>query len=499
MNKKQIIKFSCFILCLVILIVGTSLFTAKITNLKGSDFMKNYYSPNDSQYLAATDAKSIQNAIDNAIKDGVNRVVIPSYNERTSSYIWEIDETILLPDNITLTLDGCHLVLAEGVFCNMFRNKNAYTDLGKTLDGEQRNIRILGINRPVLDGGVYNGHNEHNTTGGQMINNCFIVFSNVRDFEVSGLKLYHQRYWSMAYYFCRYGKITDLEMEADWASKDKDGNRLEVIPDVFDDLYVFNGDGVDIRTGCNNILIDNINGRTQDDSVALTALKGKNETDFYVEGKDYDIYNVTVKNVRTEVYCWAAQVRLLNTGGAKIHDVIIDTVIDTIDPSLPIRNGSCLLVGDLRGVYDKAGPQKMGDMYNISIKNISSGGVAAIRLANCIENLLIENVYTKNDTNYAIYCPYDVTLKNAVIKDIFVGNDSNIDGILSFSEHCHGKVTIDGIYANAVHHTLVNGGDIEVELKNVNVETHFRSEISNLYETPYGSDLYMKRYGYTFK
>ena len=55
-------------------------------------------------------------AIDQAVKLGLNQVVIPRPNKRRNDQIWIIDETILLPSGITVVLNNCVLRLADNVF-----------------------------------------------------------------------------------------------------------------------------------------------------------------------------------------------------------------------------------------------------------------------------------------------------------------------------------------------------------------------------------------------
>ena len=86
--------------------------------------MKNYYSPNDVEFIADSDSKSIQNAIDAAEKGPIRTVRIPRVSERTGREEWIIDKSILLPSDVTVILDDCHLVLKKGVYENIFRNKN---------------------------------------------------------------------------------------------------------------------------------------------------------------------------------------------------------------------------------------------------------------------------------------------------------------------------------------------------------------------------------------
>ena len=102
------------------------------------------------------DSLIIQTAIDRACERKENKIVIPRMNARTGEALWKIRETIFLPSDFTLILDNCHLRMADGVYCNMFCNKNAYAEESE----EQNNIAVIGVGNVVLDGGTPNGLTE---------------------------------------------------------------------------------------------------------------------------------------------------------------------------------------------------------------------------------------------------------------------------------------------------------------------------------------------------
>ena len=59
--------------------------------------MMDYISCNDKRFWAASDAQTIQNAIDFAKSEHIHEVVIPHRNARTGEEIWHIDQNIVLP------------------------------------------------------------------------------------------------------------------------------------------------------------------------------------------------------------------------------------------------------------------------------------------------------------------------------------------------------------------------------------------------------------------
>ena len=118
--------------------------------------MMHYLSPNDPKFMGKTDAESIQNAINAAEKGPIRTVSIPRFCARTGAEEWIIDKSILLPSDITIVLDDCHLTLKEGVYENVFRNKNMYTEISTKPEGKQHGIRIIGFGNAIIDGGKGN-------------------------------------------------------------------------------------------------------------------------------------------------------------------------------------------------------------------------------------------------------------------------------------------------------------------------------------------------------
>lgn len=61
-------------------------------------------------------------------------------------------------------------------------------------------------------------------------------------------------------------------------------------------------DGIDLRMGCHDFEIENITGRTGDDTIALTAIAGVMETAAIVDGRSGDIRNVKIRNVLSDPF-----------------------------------------------------------------------------------------------------------------------------------------------------------------------------------------------------
>ena len=104
------------------------------------------------QEFSACGSKYITEKIREAVDNG-------SRNAKISGS-WIIDTAIRIPSNFTLILEDCHLKLADGCYSNIFVNEHHDTDLGRTIEGTDTNISIIGHGKAILDGGEYNGLSE---------------------------------------------------------------------------------------------------------------------------------------------------------------------------------------------------------------------------------------------------------------------------------------------------------------------------------------------------
>ena len=88
-------------------------------------------------------------------------------------------------------------------------------------------------------------------------------------------------------------------------------------------------------------------------------------------------------------YC--TNVRLLNQGEIKLHDILIDGVYDMASESPYMDRGLfAVRVGDTR-MY---GPRHAteDETYNITIKNVRGGGKSVIALAGTMKNLVMYGI-----------------------------------------------------------------------------------------------------------
>ena len=189
-----------------------------------------------------------------------------------------------------------------------------------------------------------------------------------------------------------------------------------------------NQDGLDLRRGCRNILIENITGSTGDDLIALTALPAKPRPAGILTGgfmggdanvSDGDVYNITIRNVRG--YCTGGHhiVRFLNTGGIKIYNVILDGVIDSSNTIG--HNRATVKIGDNNPAWGGVTP--LGDTFGLHISNINSYSRRAILIAGSLQDSTISNVINFNpETAPVTYESGEQYVKNVQISNTLNGS-----------------------------------------------------------------------------
>ena len=337
-----------------------------------------FLNPNDAAFAAGSDSQTLQNAIDEAGRGSVRTVVIPRHCSRTGKDEWVIERTLLLPDDVTIVLDDCRLRLADGVYENIFRNKNMYTDEGLTQAGEQHGIRIVGFGNAILDGGKDNGvreqnwqreHLPHPRTGN------LILLNNVRDYSLENFKCVNMRYWAINQIACRRGRVRKI---------------------VFDNgIHHPNQDGINFRIGCCEMQVEDISGRTGDDVVALSAFPKGGDAALLPEGRKPDIHDIVIRNVQAHTF--QSVVAMRNTDGAKMYNITVENIADV---GGDMGAWGIVRIGENNYYHER--PALPGETYGITVRNIRSQCKGTVYISAALKDSTISDVYAGGTSLYAV-------------------------------------------------------------------------------------------------
>ena len=381
-----------------------------------------------------TDVERINQAIEAAVAAGC-RVVIPRTNlidgqRRTT---WLIDSAILLRNETTLELDNCHIKLSDRCRDNFIRSANC--GLGITDIQPMQNIHIRGIGHVVLEGadrpratgdsGKTLGAKTFGTDAGVEgesqqgdWRNIGILLAFVEHFSIGNITVQDSHCWAISLERCAHGTLRNI----DFAS-----SGYKTIGDTRQ--TILNQDGIDLRMGCHDILIDNITGYTGDDLVALTAIPradipaGSVASTMVSAGEDRgqgldDIRHIIVRNVKG--YCRGRHhiVRLLNTSGVKMHDILVDGLIDTSPDNLQCK--AAVKIGDHS--YG-GGVAPLGDTSRIIVTNVTSKSLHTILIGGSLNDSILTNLIRHGSPGDAVTIEAgaeyirDVTITNVHVRD----------------------------------------------------------------------------------
>ncbi len=359
---------------------------------------------------ARDDAPYIQNLVDTAVAgaDGIKVVEVPEVNPADGTNLYQIGTTIELPSNTTVILNNCTLRLNDGVLCNIFASEGLHIRNQKAAD-ELHNIKITGLGNATLDGGNHNGVTETSGTGNVKLNH-FIWFKNVDGFEISNLTMIEQRHWAICFNFCENGEVFNIHFDC--------LVRSENVP---------NQDGIDLRNGCNNIVIHDITGNTGDDTIAMTNLYATNNYDYIyrIADKDFAIHDIEIYNIATGVNGGHGLIRLLAHNGMKIYNVDIKNVED---------KNTHMVQGAIRiadTAFTNGGtPMAYGDIDNVTIDGVVSYGHYAIYAGSSnvtTEHVTYKNIRAVNGRKYTNLTIADTVVPISDLSGTTIYNHSNGD------------------------------------------------------------------------
>ena len=306
------------------------------------------------------DTSRINQAIDFAYNNNISEVVC------NGNYF--LDSAILLKSNITFINNGV-ITMNSGMRDNMLRAASS------TVGNPINNIKIKGNGIFQGSGDNWGGDNPSDV-GTERWRSIGILLPNCTNFELEGFTVKNSHCWGICLEQSRFGSIKNIHF-------DQNGE----IP---------NQDGVNVRRGSHNIIIENISGITADDLIAVTNLILGPTINYlgntiYETGKtNFDMYQIVIRNINgvvppkvkfgfvTAVNLYSGGITLLCEDGLKIHDVSIDGV-----------NGySQINLGIDFLQYWVTTQATVDDMYNISISNT---GIVPVYTNRPIKNSSIIN------------------------------------------------------------------------------------------------------------
>ena len=383
-----------------------------------------------------TDSERINQAVALAAETG-RPVVVPRLNRRsdgTMSKLWLLDSAMLVKSGTTLVLENCHIKLSDRCRDNFIRSANC--GVGITEIQPMSDIHILGIGSVLLEGADHPratgdsaktlGERTYGTDAGVEgesqtgdWRNIGILLAYVERFTIENIRIKDSHCWAMSLEYCGHGTIRDIDF-ASTQQKIIDGK-----PET-----ILNQDGIDLRQGCHSIAIENITGYSGDDLVAFTAIRGADrqagstESTMVSAGDDGDDSNddiccITLRNVRGHCAGGHHIVRLLNASGLKIHDIIIDGLIDTSGAGKPDK--AAIKIGDSNPKWGGVTP--LGDTYRILISNVMSRAQHTILIAGSLSESSILNVLKYDAPGDAI--TYESGMQN--VRNVVVTNARNAD------------------------------------------------------------------------
>jgi len=350
-----------------------------------------------------SDVQRINEAIRSAAGTG-RRVVIPRRNrgEDGERDVWLLDSAILVQSDTVLELNNCHMKLSDSCRDNMIRSANC--GLGISEIEPMQQIHIYGVGNVLLEGADHPratgdgaktlGERTYGTDagiGGESQTgdwrNIGILLAFVEHFSIQNITIRDPHCWAISLERCAHGRVRDISFSAD-EFKIIDGARETIL----------NQDGLDLRLGCHDILIENISGHTGDDLVALTAIPradsiagGTTSTMVSAavdrgDGQD-DIRHIIMRNIRGYSRGGHHIVRLLNTSGVRMHDILLDGLIDTSPANVQCK--AALKIGD-DGYGGGVAP--VGDTSRIIVNNVVSKAKHTILIGGSLSESIISNV-----------------------------------------------------------------------------------------------------------
>jgi polygalacturonase len=347
--------------------------TEKITVQQLFDLASSSQRQHASEFSGADGGAKIQSAINEANSSaGPNVVVVGPIgpddvsgssgsigNTTLAQNAWELSSPIELPDDTLLLLQQCYLYAGDGMDNNMIRNVEA-TDTQGGSGSRNKNIAVVGQGLPILDGNGDNQtiQNPRETNPAHL--NIPVRFMRVDNLLITGIEGRNPPGWNVKPELCTEVTMTDIRFNHEKGS---------TIP---------NRDGVH-PSACENVHIENIEGNTGDDTVAINANDSDNFTEVGGPLRDVTIDNVTG-------LCTNNVVRVYGTNGETEHPIEriqISNILTEIDTANSIVPNAALqfsaysstfehiTINNIQATNTAKGLYINEDVKHVSITNIS--------------------------------------------------------------------------------------------------------------------------------
>lgn len=320
--------------------------------------------PNDPAFFGETDADTIQAALNAAVAAG-KMLLIPRYNARTGSTLWNIGKAIILPTGAQIALLKTHLRQQDFCYDNMFRAEHA------------ENIVITGVGDAILDGGIHNQLKSRNAEkyGMRIEQNACVLLTDVKRARFEHFQFKQTRWFALCATFCEDLTVSGVVF-----------TNYPLWPEL---------GGIMLRSGCKQVLAENLSGITGEDLVYIKALA----TDGTLGDRDVNIENIHVRNTSVNV-TRCTVVRLIAHDGRKIQHVLAENLLD---PSLPeekklpwaaVAVGSSLLHTQRCGTCE--------ELSDIVIRDVYSRADRIGELGGCSQNVTFTNLHGFGSCDYIL-------------------------------------------------------------------------------------------------
>jgi len=226
-----------------------------LTNTQITSRYSNVFFVNDYYNESLTDSEVVDLALADANLLTTRTIVFGDRN-------WLVSKAVLLKSGTTVLINNCRIKQANLTFDNIFRGDNLVINESDpygfpTSINDLSNIKIHGYGNAILNGNDVNKQAFHpfkeiteDMVGDNWgLRTLMISFSKATNIEIRNIGMAQTKCYAMSFDRCQNISINKITQYTN----------------------VKNGDGIDIRFGCKNVVIKDIYNNCTDDCIALNA------------------------------------------------------------------------------------------------------------------------------------------------------------------------------------------------------------------------------------